>query len=239
VTQHLGKIDVLDHGHVILRNVAGPFRRPDAICDADDTDPAQCARMSFGKTGVEPNRERDLKLNGYLMRNKHTTPFEMIQTWWEFKMPLFVARQYFRHRTATPNEESGRYIEMCPDFYIPEIVGGKAANKKQGQEDNLPQWVQSQFKKSLKNQCDKSYNMYKNSIDNGVAPEHARLFLHVNHYTRFMWRQDSHNLMHLLSLRDHPHAQIEAQIYARAMDTLLRGVLPETMELYDKYRRLG
>lgn len=153
-------------------------------------------------------------------------------------MPLFIARQYFRHRTSSVNEESGRYTEMSPDFYIPEIVGGRSASKKQGQEDNLTIEVQADFKNSLREQCEESYRRYKTALADGVAPEHARLFLHANHYTRFMWRQDAHNLMHLLSLRDHPHAQIEAQEYARATDKLLRQVLPHTMELYDQYRRL-
>ena len=83
-----------------------------------------------------------------------------------------------------------------------------------------------------------SYELYQEALQRGVAPEHARMLLHLNHYTHWIWKQDLHNLMHFLSLRDHPHAQVEAQAYAKAIDQLIRQVLPHSMELYDKYRRL-
>jgi thymidylate synthase (FAD) len=231
-------MDVLDHGFVALRNLSGPTRRIFQEFDADDTDPANAARMSFNQTDSDRTREADLKLCDYLMHNKHTTPFEMIECWIEMKMPIFVARQFVRHRTATINEMSGRYVTLPEEWYIPEVVGGKAAHAKQGQEDNLESTVQALFKKRLDNQCYNSYLDYLASIDAGVAPEHARMFLHLNHYTHWLWKQDLHNLMHFLSLRDHSHAQVEAQAYAKAIDTIVRRYLPNSMELYDKYRRL-
>lgn len=256
------EVKVLDHGFVRLRNLAGPTRRAEVIdyelsgptvepeFDADDTDPANAARMSFDATDREyiidrsgnrrlRTRADDLKLADYLMRNKHTSPFEMVQVWLEMKMPIFVARQFVRHRTARLNEVSGRYVTLPEEWYIPEVVGGKAPNAKQGQADNLPTNLQAAFQVDLDQQCRKSYQLYLHYIGMGVAPEHARMFLHLNHYTHWLWNQDLHNLMHLLMLRDHEHAQVEAQQYAKAIDKLLRQHLPCTMELYDKYRRLS
>lgn len=172
------------------------------------------------------------------MKNKHTTPFEMVEVWVEMKLPIFVARQFVRHRTVSINEVSGRYITLPEEWYIPEVVGGKAADKKQGQVDGLDPKLQNEFKQSLNRQCNRSYHNYLGFIDAGVAPEHARLFLHTNHYTHWMWKQDLHNMMHFLSLRDHSHAQVEAQAYAKAVDQLIRTQLPETMKLYDEFRRL-
>ena len=231
------EIKVLDHGFVRLHNLSGPTRRPDALFDADDTDPANSARMSFNQMDSGRLREEDLRLCNYLMKNRHTTPIEMIEVWIEMKMPIFVARQFVRHRTATINEVSGRYVQLPAEWYIPEVVGGKAANKKQGQEDNLDTWVQDEFEDRLNKLCEESYEFYQRSIEIGVAPEHARLSLHLNHYTHWLWKQDLHNLMHFLSLRDHPHAQIEAQAYAKAIAELLRQYLPNLMEMYDRHRK--
>lgn len=232
------KINVLDHGFVALRNLSGPTRRCDAPYDADDTDPANSARMSFDNMDSDRSREADLKLCDYLIRNKHTTPIEMVECWIEMKMPIFVARQFIRHRTATINEMSGRYVTLPAEWYVPEVIGGKAKKAKQGQEDNLSQDIQRLFKSELHRECETSYDRYLFWIAQGVAPEHARLKLHLNHYTHWLWKQDLHNLMHFLSLRDHSHAQIEAREYARAIVLMLRTHLPNLMSLYDQYRRL-
>lgn len=232
------RIDVLDHGFVTLRNLAGPTRRLDARFDADDIDPAQAARMSFEQMDVDRPREADHKLASYLMKNWHTTPFEMIEIWLEMKLPIFVARQFVRHRTVSINEVSGRYVTLPAEWYIPEIVGGKAPNAKQGQADTLRPATQTWFRTTLDNRCRESYDCYLEAIRVGIAPEHARLFLHLNHYTHWLWKQDLHNILNFLRLRDHSHAQIEAQEYARAVDSLLRVQLPESMRLYDEYRRV-
>lgn len=231
--------DVLDHGFVALRNLSGPTRRIFQDLDADDTDPANSARMSFENMDSSRTREADLKLCDYLMRNKHTTPIEMIECWVEMKMPIFVARQFVRHRTATINEVSGRYVQLPEEWYIPEIVGGKPMSAKQGQDNNLTEEMQIAFKHDLNEECKASYHKYSLYIKHGVAPEHARMFLHLNHYTHWLWKQDLHNLLHFLSLRDHSHAQIEAQLYAQAIDKMLRKYLPNSMELYDNHRRHG
>ncbi len=243
------KVQVLDYGFVRLRNLAGPTRRQYEDShegsfgewrpfDADDIDPANAARMSFDQADSNRTAEQDYKLSEYLMKNKHTSPFEMVQVWLEMKMPIFVARQFVRHRTARLNEVSGRYVTLPEEWYIPKVVGGKAQNAKQGQVDNLPEATQDIIKRKLNSQCEASYDLYLEAIENGVAPEHARMFLHLNHYTHWLWNQDLHNLMHFLALRGHGHAQVEAQAYAKAIGNLIRRYLPRTMELYDKYRRL-
>lgn len=239
--------DVLDHGFVALRNISGPTRRTvdmnaraqysERLFDADDIDPANAARMSFDQTDSGRTRAEDLRLCDYLMRNWHSTPFEMVEVWLEMKMPIFVARQFVRHRTVTINEVSGRYITLPAEWYIPDVVGGKAPNAKQGQVDTLDQDTQDLFKWRLNGQCAESYRLYLSFLESGVAAEHARMFLHLNHYTHWLWKQDLHNIMHFLRLRDHSHAQVEAQAFAKAVDKLLREFLPESMALYDKYRR--
>lgn len=244
---------VLDHGFVTLRNISGPTRRVmvdnwslsqdgysrDAFndFDADDTDPANAARMSFDQTDSNRTREEDLKLCRYLMKNWHTSPFEMVEVWLEMKLPIFVARQFVRHRTVSINEVSGRYVTLPAEWYIPAVVGGKAPTKKQGQEDNLDKATQEWFRRVLATACATDYELYLRAIEKGVAAEHARLFLSLNHYTHWLWKQDLHNVMHFLSLRDHGHAQVEAQEYAKAIDGLIRRVLPNSMALYDEYRR--
>lgn len=231
-------MDVLDHGFVALRNLSGPTRRSEAMVDAHDTDPANSARMSFDNMDSGRTEVQDLRLANYLMQHKHTTPFEMIECWIEMKMPIFVARQFVRHRTATINEVSGRYITLPAEWYIPQVVGGKAAVAKQGQEDNLDEDTQQWFKEQLDRACRVDYNTYLEAIARGVAPEHARMLLHLNHYTHWLWKQDLHNILHFLSLRDHSHAQVEAQLFAKAIDVMLRQFLPHSMELYDQYRRM-
>lgn len=247
------RIDVLDHGFVTLRNMAGPTRRVSDLganweyrhFDADDTDPANSARMSFDKMDEGRTREADLKLADYLMKNRHTTPFEMIEIWVEMKMPIFVARQFVRHRTVTINEVSGRYVTLPGEWYIPkrEHVGYRPENVKQGrvildingEVGPATDW----FLEELNTQCAQSYLTYCNAIDGGIPPEVARTILHLNHYTHWLWKQDLHNMMHFLALRVDSHAQWEAQQYAQAVLTNIRTFLPNSMELFDKYRRLS
>lgn len=251
------KTNLLDHGYVKLLNLSGPIRR---ICDkgdsllednsivptckhrpfdADDTDPALTARISFNNFDKERSREQDLRLVEYLMKNKHNSPLEMIEAWFELKVPIFIARQIHRHRVFVYNEVSARYSVLPEEWYIPEVVGGKPTNgMKQGQEDNLSSSQQQAFKEDLNYSCESNYALYKEYIAEGVAPEHARLFLQVNHYTHFIMKGNLHNWMNFLTLRLDKHAQIEARIYAQAIYDLLSKYLPETMKLFDKHRRL-
>jgi thymidylate synthase (FAD) len=250
------KIKCLDHGFVKLLNISGAVPREyeyeeintdgteegvDIVQEfsARDIDPAICARISFDNFEEVRTEEQDLHLVEYLVANHHNTPIEMTEIWLEMKLPIFVARQFVRHRTACLNEVSGRYVTLPEEYYIPEVVGGKSTSgAKQGQEDNLSKEVQDSFKSSLEMCCAMSYSNYLSAISSGIAPEHARMFLHLNHYTHWVWKQDLHNLMYFLSLRLHSHAQIEARVYAQAIYDLLKQHLPETMKLFDKYRRM-
>jgi thymidylate synthase (FAD) len=236
-------MQVLDHGFVKLRNLAGPTRRvhdrngPHIAMrsfDADDTDPANAARMSFDNLDADRTYQQDMKLSRYLLENLHTSPFEMISVWLEVKVPIFVDRQLVRHRTWRRNESSGRYITLPPEWYIPEIVGGKAPNAKQGQADNLDEVTQQCFKVDLDGACRNGYELYTDYIAQGVAPEHARMFLHVNHYVHWLGNVDLGNMFRFLALRAHNHAQIEAQAYAYAIIDLLRPHLPGLMGLFDE-----
>lgn len=246
----MNKIKVLDHGFVRLLNVAGPTRRQVLSIeeggpfagdlrdwDADDTDPANSARMSFAQRDSGRTREQDLKLVEYLLRNHHTTPIEMIETWWEMKLPIFVARQLVRHRTVSINEVSARYTTLSEEWYVPvaEQVCGCAATNKQGRAVE-PHFEAKLFQQKLDTQCEISYNLYKEALGQGIAPEVARNFLHVNHYTHWLWKQDLHNVLHLLTLRMHKHAQWETQQYACAMHKLLHTCLPDIMKMYDEVK---
>ena len=228
------EIKVLDHGFVKLLNISSVVDDRELLEQA----PAMSARISFNNFDEERTKEQDMKLVEYLIKHHHNTPIEMTEVWFEMKLPIFVARQFVRHRTATINEVSGRYVTLPEEWYIPEVVGGKATNNKQGQEDNLDKNIQENFKNELDCTCENSYNNYKYYINQGVAPEHARLFLHVNHYTHWIWKQDLSNLMHFLALRLDEHAQIEARAYAGAIYACLVLHLPETMKLFNKYKRL-
>jgi thymidylate synthase (FAD) len=127
---------------------------------------------------------------------------------------------------------------VLPDkWYVPETVGGKSKDKKQGQEDNLPIEVQEEFREYLKDTCQDSYALYLRFLGMGVAPEHARMFLHLNHYVHWLGNVDLHNLFHFLRLRTHSHAQWEARQYAGAIVELLRPHLPGLMILFDKHVR--
>jgi thymidylate synthase (FAD) len=240
----MNEIRVLDHGWVRLLNVAGPTRRAgkwDDVSshfsefDADDTDPANSARMSFGQRDSGRTREQDLQLVEYLLRNHHTTPIEMIETWWEMKLPIFVARQLVRHRTVSINEVSARYVALPEEWYIPADaqVGGKAATNKQGRGEPIEPATIAVFQHTLNKSCAESYHHYQNALRDGIAPEVARNFLHVNHYTQWLWKQNLHNLFHMLKLRLHPHAQWETQQYAQAVLTLLRTALPDLTKIWE------
>ena len=150
----------------------------------------------------------------------------------------FIANNIVTHNCI--NEVSARYSVLPEDWYIPKLVGGIPTNgMKQGRSENLNKITQYLFRKVLDLNCWISYKIYKLFLKLGVAPEHARLFLHLNHYTHWIWKQDLHNLMHFLSLRLDHHAQYEAREYAQGVYDLLSFHLPKTMELFDKYRKLG
>jgi thymidylate synthase (FAD) len=240
----MNKLNVLDHGFVILRNMAGPTRRPLNEFDASDVDVANSARMSFDNADLERTYEIEMKLNKYLMANKHMTPFEMIEVWFEVKLPIFVARQLVRHRTAGINEVSGRYVQLPAEWYIPalEDVMFASANKKQGGNkidmgDITQVGKAVAYQRRLEEDCRNSYANYEHSLADGIAMEQARAHLHLNHYTHWLWKQDLRNTLHMLALRDHSHAQGEVQQYARAKIALMEPQIPGLMALFNDLMR--
>lgn len=238
------KINVLDHGYVILRNIAGPTRRTDQAFDANDVDVANAARMSFDGADLERTYEVEMKLNRYLAVNRHMSPFEMIEVWLQMKLPIFVARQLVRHRTAGLNEVSGRYVQLPGEWYIPALESVELAtpSKKQGgkcidmlNEEEVAKAVR--YQRRLGDDCQRSYLAYQEAIADGIAMEQARLHLHVNHYTEWLFKQDLRNLFHLLSLRQHGHAQQEVRWYADAVVELIEPYVPGLVELYKEVMR--
>lgn len=243
MTDNTNTIKVLDHGFVKLRNLSGPVRRPEEEFDASDRDPAITARISFDNLDEERTAVQDHKLLRYLMDNHHWTPVEMLEVWLEMKLPIFVARQFVRHRTATLNEVSARYATLPAEWYIPKLedVGIKSASNKQGRDkarwDSLTHGQRVAivgFQTALSAQCKSSYAEYLAYLKAGIAPELARCFLHVSHYTHWVWKQDLRNMLGFLRLRLDAHAQYEARVYAQAIFDLLNRCLPESMSYLER-----
>ncbi len=231
----MNMVNLLDSGYVKLLNISGPVRRPEDDFDANDIDPASVARVSFDNKKCK-SKDEDLRLCEYLIKNSHMGPFEMIEVWLEIKLPIFLARQFMRHRTASVNEVSGRYATFDEDWYVPTLFFTESVEfVKQGgrvcEDKETIDW----YFKNLHEDCKKAYNLYLMAIELGIAKQHARLFLHVNHYTRIVWKQDLRNLMHFLKLRLDDSAQIEAQIYAHAIKDLLKKHIPNLISLFEKY----
>jgi len=229
--------DCLDFGHVKLLNIAGPSGAPMGSRQLQ-RDAAKTARMSFGGAGKQHTEEKDMGLSGYLWNEEHSTPFEFIQVWLEMKMPIFVSRQLVRHRTVSINEESMRYIDACCDWYIPEQFGAKAANVKQGSVGVLDAADNTELRGLLDSACADGFQRYNRALEMGTSNEHARLFLHVNHYTRWWWRQDFRNLMHMVRLRTDPHAQMETRVYAEAVVELVREQMPDLIAVVEEANAL-
>lgn len=217
------------HGFVKLIRVAGPWH------DNDIADVAHAARVSFNAT-EDYQRERALKLVDYLWAHRHTTPFEMVETWWEMKLPIFVARQLVRHRTVSLNEVSRRYVTDPVEFYVPEVWRKAAPDKKQG---SLAEgFSHADMNDTLDNMDNKHVlwdvdtvltlvrSLYEDMLLAGACPEQARMVLPLCTYTRWIWHQDLHNLLHMLSLRTDSHAQKETRDVAVAMLNLLAKKLP-------------
>ena len=207
------QINVLDHGHIRLVDSMG-----------DDSSIVQAARVSYG-SGTK-TIEEDIELSNYLMKNRHTTPFEMCVFKFHCKMPIFVARQWVRHRTASINEVSARYTQLPNEFYIPETLRGQSEKNKQVAEGNIGEMLESVLRKEIKNHCDVAYTFYEELLEKGVGRELARMVLPLNIYTEWYWKIDLHNLFHFLSLRMDEHAQYEIRVYADAMFDIIKTIVP-------------
>jgi thymidylate synthase (FAD) len=230
-------IPVLDHGFVRVIDYMG-----------DDAAVVQAARVSYGK-GTKKVSE-DKGLIHYLMRHRHSTPFEMCEIKFHVKLPIFVARQWIRHRTANVNEYSARYSILDREFYIPapEQLAAQSVANRQGRGAVLTGAEAARVLDILKQDSTTAYDHYAEMLNeaesgetvdpekHGLARELARMNLSLNFYTQWYWKIDLYNFMHFLSLRADPHAQYEIRIYADAMLDVLRKWVPLTAEAFEQHR---
>lgn len=223
----IGKeIKCLDHGFVRLVDVMG-----------DDSSIVQAARVSYG-SGTKTVRE-DRGLIRYLMRHWHTTPFEMVEFKFHIKLPIFIARQWIRHRTANVNEYSGRYSIMKDDFYVPDLeqIRPQSENNKQGRsEEAFEPEKAKQIQDSISKVQKDLYGEYENLLEDNFARELARINLPLSNYTEWYWKIDLHNLFHFLRLRIDSHAQYEIRVFGEAMAEIVKQIVPHAWEAFEDYR---
>ena len=195
----------------------------------------QSARVSYGQGTKQVSEDRGLVR--YLMRHRHSTPFEMVELKFHVVMPIFVARQWIRHRTANVNEYSARYSIVPDRFYRPSVedIRQQSASNRQGGDAPVDVGTAEEFLRLL-DRAEENYAEYLKLTEKGLAREIARAALPVSVYTEWYWKCDLHNLFHFLSLRMDPHAQVEIQDYARAMYRLLRPIAPVACEAFEDYR---
>ena len=230
-------LPVLDHGFIRVVDYMG-----------DDEAIVQAARVSYGR-GTRKSSENQGLIN-YLMRHRHTTPFEMCEIKYHVKLPIFVARQWIRHRTANVNEYSARYSILDNEFYIPapEHLASQATTNRQGREQVLEGAAAQRVLDLLSKNAERAYKGYVELLNEdgsgapidaarpGLARELARMNLTLGFYTQWYWKIDLHNLMHFLSLRADPHAQYEIRAYAKAMLGTLARWVPMTYAAFLEYR---
>lgn len=200
----------------------------------------QAARVSYG-AGTKTVRE-DRGLIHYLMRHQHTSPFEQVELKFHMRLPIFVARQMVRHRTASLNEESLRYSEAQDEFYLPRLedIRYQSARNKQGRaEEPLRPEEAARVQRELEDDQRQMYGRYRSHIEQGVARELARVNLPVSLMTAWYWKVDLHNLFHFLELRLDPHAQYEIRAYAQAMARVARAVAPVAYEAFEEHMLEG
>lgn len=233
-------IPVLDHGFVRVVDYMG-----------DDGAVVQAARVSYGK-GTKKVSE-DKGLINYLMRHRHTTPFEMCEIKYHVKLPIFVARQWIRHRTANVNEYSARYSILDKEYYIPapDQLAAQSQSNRQGRGAVLEGEEARRVLTLLREDAERCYAHYAEMLNEdeagnvvdagreGLARELARMNLTLNVYTQWYWKTDLHNLLHFLSLRADPHAQYEIRVYADAMLETLKAWTPLVYEAFMQYRMGG
>lgn len=223
---------VLDHGFVRLVDCL-----PRVLPDGRDMDYAiaEMARLSYRQSNKSV--EEDQTLIRYLMRHAHTSPSEGLVFKFHVKMPIFVARQWIRHRTAAVNEISARYTELPSEFYIPELedIQRQSTTNKQGREEPIPEGTARNIQDQLKSHSLASFSQYQALLQTGVARELARACLPVNIYTEMFWQINLHNLLHFCALRADSHAQKEIRVYADAIIAMLKQLIPTTMQAWETY----
>jgi thymidylate synthase (FAD) len=222
------KRPVLTHGYVVLVDYMG-----------GDAAIVQAARVSYG-AGTKSVRD-DRGLVRYLMRHRHTTPFEMVELKFLIRLPIYVARQMVRHRTANINEYSQRYSIVPDEFDLPpaEDIREQSKRNRQGRGEALPPSVAEKFRADLERVSTDAYAAYASALEAGVARETARLVLPLSYYTEWYWKTDLHNLFHFLSLRLDSHAQEEIRRYAAELSAIARAVAPVATEAFEEFQLDG
>lgn len=221
---------VLDYGFVDLDD-----------CMADDLSVVNSARVSFGKR-VQEIEEGDKGLIYYLIKNRHGTPFEHNAFRFRVKAPIFIFREWQRHRIGSFNEMSARYMELPGEWYIPEPENVRmrvGAPGKYTYETHSDSTIVKSFINNLELTCKSSYAMYKDYLQFQVAPEQARMFLHVNHYSEMYWTVNARSLMNFLNLRNAPTAQWEIQQYAVEVEELFMKAMPVTHAAFIENNRVA
>jgi len=230
-------LSALDHGFVRVIDYMG-----------DDTAIVQSARVSYGKGTKKITNDKGLIK--YLMRHWHSTPFEMCEIKLHVKLPIFIARQWIRHRTANVNEYSARYSILDKEFYIPSVenLASQSQVNKQGRAENLSPEEAEKVINILKNDAEQTYRNYEVMLNEnsdgetldegsmGVARELARMNLTLNTYTQWYWKIDLNNLLHFLALRADAHAQYEIRVYADIILDIVKKWVPITYEAFEDYR---
>ncbi len=223
---------VLDHGFIRVIDYMG-----------DDSAIVQAARVSYG-AGTK-HVQNDEGLIRYLMRHWHSTPFEMCEVKLHVKLPVFVARQWIRHRTANVNEYSARYSVLDREFYIPapEQLAAQSVVNNQGRGEVLQGEEAARVLDLLKSDANRAYDHYEAMLSQdgqqGLARELARMNLPANIYTQWYWKVDLHNLFHFLRLRADPHAQYEIRVYAEAIAACVKDWVPLAYAAFEDYRMGG
>lgn len=231
-----GGIAVLDHGFIRVVDYMG-----------DDDAIVQAARVSYGKGTKHTSEDRGLIR--YLMRNWHSTPFEMCELKLHVKLPIFVARQWIRHRTANVNEYSARYSVLDREFYLPapEQLAAQSSSNRQGKGDVLDAQQAEQVLRLLRDDADRSYDVYESLLNepgsgsydpsrDGLSRELARIGLGLSTYTQWYWKTDLHNLFNFLRLRADAHAQYEIRAYADILLDVTSKWVPAAYEAFLDYR---
>ncbi|MEM1079906.1 MAG: FAD-dependent thymidylate synthase [Pseudomonadota bacterium] len=224
--------DVLDHGFVRVVDYMG-----------DDAAIVQAARVSYG-AGTKKARD-DSGLIRYLMRHWHSTPFEMCEIKLHVKLPVFVARQWIRHRTANVNEYSARYSILDREFYIPapENLAAQSSTNNQGRGETLEGDEAARVLDLLRDDATRAYDHYEEMLSQdgqrGLARELARMNLPANIYTQWYWKTDLHNLFHFLRLRADSHAQYEIRVYAETICNIVAQWVPAAFAAFEDYRLSG
>lgn len=210
---------VLDKGFIELIDHLG-----------NDNTIVSSARVSY--LGKSKGEDKDKELIKYLMENKHTSPFEQVEFQFLVKCPIFVARQWMRHRTWSYNEVSRRYTSDDIDYYLPEELYYQSETNKQASSVPLPKELSNRLINGIKVQSEGAIRGYELLLNNGVSREHARMVLPLNLYTSFYAKTDLHNLFHFLELRRTSHAQKEIRLYAQAIEQLIEPVVPVSFNLW-------